>query len=261
VVQRFGSALILNVHIHVLATDGVFVADDAGATGYRFLQLGAATLGEQRAVALGACTKTLEHLRREGRWLDLEEDSGAIDGEDPLAMESPVLASIYGASVVGRLALGPRAGQRVLTFVSEPPRKGESRLPGVMGFDAHAGVSVEAGKRKHLERLCRYLFRPPVSVSRFQALPDGRVSLRLKRAWQNGTTHIVLTPQELVKKLAALVPPPRVNQVRYCGVSVLKSALPRSLAPWLAKKLLKAAVFEVSFEQVDAWYTKYRCHQ
>jgi len=51
VVQRFGSALNLNVHIHVLATDGVFVADDTKAAGYRFLQLGAPTLGELRAVA------------------------------------------------------------------------------------------------------------------------------------------------------------------------------------------------------------------
>jgi len=174
---------------------------------------------------MGACTKTLEYLRREGRWLDLEEDSGAIDGEDPLALDSPLLASIYGASVVGRLALGPRSGQRVLTFVSEPPRRGESRLPGVMGFDAHASVSIAKGQRKALERLCRYLFRPPAAASRFEALPDGRVSLRLKRAWQNGTTHIVLTPQELVEKLAALVPPPRVNQVRYCGVFAPRSKM------------------------------------
>jgi hypothetical protein len=32
------------------------------------------------------------------------------------------------------------------------------------------------------------------------------------------TTHIVLSPLEFLAKLAALVPPPRVNLVRYHGV-------------------------------------------
>ena len=34
----------------------------------------------------------------------------------------------------------------------------------------------------------------------------------------DGTTSILLSPLELIEKLSALVPPPRVNQVRYHGV-------------------------------------------
>jgi len=228
VVQRFGSALNLNPHLHVLVADGVFVAEGES---YRFLKLGAPNPGELRAVAWDACTKTLEYLRADGRFLALGEDSGTIDGDDPLALDAPVLAEIYGASVVGRLALGPRSGQRVLRFVSNPQHEAEQRLPGVMGFDAHASVSIYKGQRKALERLCRYLLRPPAAADRFEALPDGRVSLKLKRAWSNGTTHIVLTAQELVEKLAALVPPPRVNQVRYYGVFAPRSKMRDLILP------------------------------
>ncbi len=32
------------------------------------------------------------------------------------------------------------------------------------------------------------------------------------------TTHLILSPMELLEKLAALVPPPRINLVRYHGV-------------------------------------------
>jgi Putative transposase len=39
---------------------------------------------------------------------------------------------------------------------------------------------------------------------------------RLRRS--DGTTHLVFTPLELIEKLAALVPPPRFNQLRYHGI-------------------------------------------
>ena len=36
--------------------------------------------------------------------------------------------------------------------------------------------------------------------------------------WSDGTTHLLLSPVELLEKLAALVPPPRLNLIRYHGV-------------------------------------------
>ena len=36
--------------------------------------------------------------------------------------------------------------------------------------------------------------------------------------WSDGTYQIVLSPEELLEKLASLVPPPRLNLVRYHGV-------------------------------------------
>jgi hypothetical protein len=49
-------------------------------------------------------------------------------------------------------------------------------------------------------------------------LTDGRVSYRLRHKWRDRTTHVLFEPFELVEKLAALVPPPRFNTVRYSGI-------------------------------------------
>ena len=53
---------------------------------------------------------------------------------------------------------------------------------------------------------------------RVSVLEDGRPLYRLKSRWRDGTTHLVFEPLELIEKLAALVPPPRLNLVRYHGV-------------------------------------------
>jgi hypothetical protein len=60
--------------------------------------------------------------------------------------------------------------------------------------------------------------RPPVATERLSRLVDGRLLYRLKHRWRDGTTHVVFEPQELVEKLAALVPPPRFHLVRYHGI-------------------------------------------
>jgi hypothetical protein len=77
---------------------------------------------------------------------------------------------------------------------------------------------VGANDRDDLELLCRYLARPPIANDRLQELPDGRLSLRFKQAWRDGTTHIVFTPHELIEKLIPLIPRPRAHLVRYHGI-------------------------------------------
>ncbi|XYI03647.1 transposase [Sorangium sp. So ce1128] len=47
------------------------------------------------------------------------------------------------------------------------------------GFNIHAGVTLRAGDRAGLERLCRYGARPPFSLERISLLPDGRLAYRL----------------------------------------------------------------------------------
>jgi len=82
----------------------------------------------------------------------------------------------------------------------------------------HANVRVGANDRNGLEHLCRYLARPPIANDRLQELPDGRLALRFKQAWRDGTTHIVFTPHELIEKLIPLIPRPRCHLVRYHGI-------------------------------------------
>ena len=82
----------------------------------------------------------------------------------------------------------------------------------------HANVAVPARDRSRLERLCRYVARPPLATARLSRTGDGRLLYRLKHRWRDGTTHVVFEPLELVEKLAALIPPPRFHGARYHGV-------------------------------------------
>jgi hypothetical protein len=77
---------------------------------------------------------------------------------------------------------------------------------------------VEATDRVRLERLCRYVMRPPLAAGRLQILDPEHVAFDLKSVCSDGTYQILLSPQKLLEKLAALVPPPRLNLVRYHGV-------------------------------------------
>ncbi len=49
----------------------------------------------------------------------------------------------------------------------------------------------------------------------------------------DGTTHLVLSPLELIEKLAALVPPPRLNLVRYHGVLAPNARERKQIVPSL----------------------------
>ena len=53
---------------------------------------------------------------------------------------------------------------------------------------------------------------------RLDVLSDGNVRLGLKRAFRDGTTHVVFEPLDFLSKLAALVPPPRMHRTRYHGL-------------------------------------------
>ena len=96
-----------------------------------------------------------------------------------------------------------------------PAKKHTSYLD---GFSLHAGVHLHANDREGLAHLCGYGARPPLSQDRLSALPDGRLSLRLKRPLADGREALILEPRELLRRLATLVPPPRHHLVRYHGV-------------------------------------------
>jgi hypothetical protein len=101
------------------------------------------------------------------------------------------------------------------------------------GFSLHAGSWVPADDREALERLCRYGLRAPFAHERLSRRADGRVVYDLRRPWPHsqGVTHLVLEPLELLRRLAALVPAPGLQMVRYHGVLAnrckLRARLPK----------------------------------
>ena len=219
-VQRFGSAAAnLNVHFHSLVLDGVYDVTNAGPT--RFHPLPPPD-DEEVARVVVATARRLERLL-EARGLGPDADPSE---SDPLAQEDPLLATLAAASLQGRVATGPRAGQLLLRLGDrvEPEELTSSedipppRCASAAGLSLHADVAVPARDRKRLERLARYVGRPPLAAERLTKLDDGRLCYRLKHRWRDGTTHILLEPVALLERLAACIPPPRFHLVRYHGL-------------------------------------------
>ncbi|MBI2963887.1 MAG: transposase zinc-binding domain-containing protein, partial [Deltaproteobacteria bacterium] len=161
-IQRFGSALNLNIHFHTLAVQGVFVDDASG--GLRFVPNPELSDLEVAKLLTSISWRITRLAKRHG--IDLEHTSEGEDGIDSLANESSLLAGICGASVLGRIATGRRAGQPVLRVGRHRGAPlvtlGGERQAHVGGFDLHANVAVPAGDRCRLEHLARYVLRPPV---------------------------------------------------------------------------------------------------
>ena len=83
------------------------------------------------------------------------------------------------------------------------------------GFSLNAAVACRAGERKKLERLCRYVARPPLALERLRLDGDGLVVHELKRPFRDGTTEFLFEPLDFLARLAALVPRPRSHLLRY----------------------------------------------
>ncbi|VAX14567.1 hypothetical protein MNBD_GAMMA24-1589, partial [hydrothermal vent metagenome] len=110
-IQRFGSALNLNIHYHMLFLDGVYVA--------RFL--------ERQGL-----------LERDAENSYLASD--AVD-EDPMTQ-------LPGHSITYRIAVGPQPGRKVFTLQTLPACDPEDQFGDtaglVAGFSLHAGVAAKA---------------------------------------------------------------------------------------------------------------------
>ncbi|MDD9935319.1 MAG: transposase [Myxococcales bacterium] len=215
-VQRFDSALRLHPHAHTLVLDGVYVRDGDGVL--EFHALPEPTVAEVTSVAAATAARIERVLQAHGR--DFDERSDA--GDDQLSLDYPALASCYRAATAGQLLLGNRPGQPALRLVGQAPgrkTRGKATLVAeVRGVNVHTQRVVDGRDRKQLERLYRYLARPPLAHDRLAQLPDGRLSLSLKTPWSDGTEAIALSPLDLIARLCALVPPPRMHMTRFFGV-------------------------------------------
>jgi hypothetical protein len=215
IIQRFGGAVNLNVHIHALVIDGVFAHDGEELRFHPACRLTRDDVAEVVAVIAQRIDRLLQ---RRGLAATLEE-SGAVDS---WADEAPALAGLAAASVQGLIALGPRAGARVARYGSSPEEAAPATLgpchAHVGGFDLHAGIVVRAGERERLENLCRYTLRPPIAQARLRVDPTGHVWITLRYQWADGTKHLRFEPVTLLERLAVLIPRPRVNLILYYGL-------------------------------------------
>ena len=228
-IQRFGSALNLNIHFHMLFLDGVYLTDGAHSPVFRYVAAPGANelqgLLEQIAARVGQALEKRGLIERdiENAWLSAGAEPGPLD-------------DLIEHSITYRIATGPRAGQKLFTLQTVLPRPlaEEADANGAVhagGFSLHAGVYIAPSQREKLERLCRYVSRPPVATERLALTASDHVRYALKSPYRDGTTHIVLEPLDLMARLAALVPPPRMHLTRLHGVFAAHSKLRAAVTP------------------------------
>jgi hypothetical protein len=227
VLQRFGDGLRLNLHIHSIVLDGVYVRDPAAPhAAPAFHPLPPPDDAEVARIAQYLARRLKAFLLHRAL---LAEDDEHLE-HDPLTETDPALATLYGASVRGRVALGPRAGQRLRRIGDQIDADhiewgASPRCASAGGLNLHANVAVHAKDRSRLERLARYILRPAVAADRLSQLPDDRLLYRLKHSWRDGTQALLFEPLDFLGKLAALIPPARAHQIRYHGVFAARSSL------------------------------------
>jgi len=214
-IQRFGSALNLNLHFHTLFIDGVYRQKENGRL--VFHRVKAPSASELNSLIATISQRIARHLEKQGLLTRDDENSYlTMDG-----LDENVMNKLQGHSITYRIAVGPKQGSKVFTLQTIPAWEddfGNSQVGKVAGFSLHAGVATEARQRKKLERLCRYISRPAVSEKRLAVTSNGMLMYHLKTPYQDGTTHVIFEPLDFIAKLAALVPRPRVNLTRFHGV-------------------------------------------
>ncbi|MCH8312665.1 MAG: transposase [Nitrospinae bacterium] len=150
-IQRFGSALNLNSHFHMLFLDGVYIETPKT----KFRPVMGPTHNELVQLVHTVSHRIARFLERRGLLVrDAENAYLDLQPED----ESP-MDTLMGHSITYRIATGPNAGRKVLTLQTLPAieDEGSSRVASMDGFSLHAGVATQAHERDKLERVCRYI--------------------------------------------------------------------------------------------------------
>jgi hypothetical protein len=231
-VQRFGSALNLNIHLHMIVLDGVYTVYKSGKA--KFHRVKAPNQTELRTLLNLVIKRVVRRLERDGLLIpDPEQPWLDLDFHEPID-------SLSAASISYRIAIGPHSGSRTLTlhdpsFIrTDKPEK--ALTADRDGFSLNAAVSCQSYQRERLERLCRYVTRPAICLDRLTVRADDKIQYELKNPFRDVTTHILFSPLDFLSKLASLVPRPRHNLVRYHGVFAPNSRMRKLIVPTKCKK-------------------------
>lgn len=214
-IQRFGGSINLNLHFHMLVMEGVYAGVDP-----TFHKLPPPTDDDVKALVQKLSVRILRWLTRHGYFDGNDLEANA----DLFYQEEPVLATCMAASIQYRIGLGPRRGQKVRKLETmeeclyEEAQLTGSRCAALGGFSLHADTGCEAWEREKLERLCRYVARPALANERLFERPDGLLVYKMKTPYKDGTEYLLFSPEELLEKLVALVPIPRVHLTRFHGI-------------------------------------------
>ncbi len=212
--HRAGDSFNLNPHFHVKTLDGVLIEPKHSDGPCQFV---AARPPSPEALERLICRlhrRALRWLTRRGFIEERHHEERSNETPQPSALEACAqLALTIGA--VARLADDTAGNGAASGGDPEPKRRGPCTVE-LGGFNLNASVRISAGDDEGRERLARYCARPSFALGRLSELDDGRLAYRLRYP-RRGATHKLMTPLELMARLASFVPPPRRPLVRYYG--------------------------------------------
>lgn len=171
-IHRVGAALDANVHVHALVLDGVYALDPHAAPVFHPLP-----------------PPRRRDLRRLVAELRSTIDALVARAAQPLRTRTRVVQRMVEGPVVRPVA-APGDG------VALVQRCGE--------LDVRAGPSVAPDDQVVRARLCRYLGREPFDPSALGLGAHGRLRYRLGHPFSDGTTHVELSAEALVRRLERL---------------------------------------------------------
>ncbi len=208
-IQRFGSALNLNVHLHTLMTDGVYILQNDLT--YLFQRLPHPTHDELQSLIKKIKTKIERKLSK----VHTEQ-------ADQINFDEESLEDISQISISHKSAFGDRRGQKLKQYgfrsLEIDAENFDPTTANNSGYSLNARVWIAYNKRKKLEQLIRYMARGPIAQERMSETYTGQILYKLKTPWRNGVTHFSYSGLDFIARLVALIPPPRMNMIRYHGV-------------------------------------------
>ena len=132
------------------------------------------------------------------------------------------MLSIAAMSISHKAAFGERSGNNLKRYgikkIEVDPEGNDPFSVNVEGFSLNARVGIWGKDREKLEKLIRYMARGPVATERLTENFPNTLLYRMKTPWRDGTTHVSFSYLDFIARLVALIPPPKMNMVRYHGV-------------------------------------------
>ena len=201
-IQRFDSALNLNVHFHVVVLDGGYLDREHNAPLFR--PAPPPTNKDLLRVSTRVAIETQGLLTRHGF---IDASGEWLEGDDPPTLPNAEPFSFGWLTSDGRQIHAPR------TLHTK-----DQSTASVHGFSVHAGLHIPADDRERIERLCRYVARPPFANDQLSVCENKQIAFKLSKPRRNGASHAFMTPQKFMRRICSLIAPAKQNLVRYFGV-------------------------------------------
>ena len=130
-IQRFGSALNLNIHFHMLFLDGVYIDNPHGSRA-RFRWIRAPSSEELTQLTHTIAQRVARYLVRQGLLVrDADHSYLTAEGVDD-DHQSP-MSHLLGSSITYRIAVGPQQGRKVFTLQTMPDCRPDNLIAHTVG--------------------------------------------------------------------------------------------------------------------------------